>query len=296
MSITSLSYSSACTLQACEQKYVYRKVLQTAVDFDAIIDKESFRFGKAFHKIMEDNKHKRIKILQRKLDTIIPEFDLTYADHAHVLYACCQAYWDLHEASELEVVGVEVPIETQNFVGFVDAVMKDKNGYWWIVDLKTSSYADTAMFKRLSFDPQLNLYVFHAQKVAEALGLNMDKFAGARYRTVQKPRLQLGKNETYETYSQRIQSKAFDIGIPKDCLSPVETMIQHNILLQRAITLSQGITPTKNRSNCYMYNTPCEYWSKCHGGMLFSEEETVKISDRSSMKPVIIEPSLEDIL
>lgn len=299
MPITYLSYSSACTLQACEAKYVYRKVENLPVDSDAVTDKESFRFGKGFHKIQEDTMHKRLKpsALEKKLEEIIPMFNLTFAEHGYGLFACCEAYYDLHEKSEMEVIAVETPVKTETFEGIVDATLLDKSGYWWICDLKTSAYADVAMFKRLAFDPQLNLYAHHAYLLAEALKLDMNKFAGVRYRSVQKPRYAPFAKETYSAYSQRIMAKCFDVGVLKADLHTEEIFKQHVNLLVKALKFDRSeATPMRNRGACYQFNTPCEYWSRCHGGREFSQEGVVQINDRVSMTKVTYNIPIEDIL
>jgi hypothetical protein len=122
------------------------------------------------------------------------------------------------------------------------------------------------MFPRLRNDPQLNLYASFAKDVAEKLGLNIERFAGVRYRVVGKTKIVIKPNDTMETYAARANPRAMDIEILA-CDMQLGTVRQiQEEMLQRIRKVRSGeIMPVPNYSKCLDFNRPCEFWSNCYG-------------------------------
>lgn len=258
-----LSYSSSSLLINCEERYAHYKIKKTPIDSDASRDTSAFSLGSAFHKVLEDTMHTRLDI----------DKNVTEACREHkvmeksLVKAMVEVYLDMHELSGLECVFCEMEIKDQYLIGYIDAVLKDITGKWWITDLKTASRFSTDNANRLPRDTQLNLYAHFAPRVAEALDLDLDKFSGVRYRTTTKAKLKQKKTESTEEYVERLKSgiTSYDISIPKENMDVEGTWERHISNFNRAKELFEGATPKRNLTYCSSYFRPCEYWSQCHG-------------------------------
>jgi hypothetical protein len=178
-------------------------------------------------------------------------------------------YVVLHQRSGLQVVTCEIPVTDENIIGFVDAVMSDDKGYWWIVDLKTAARLNKSLQQRLANDPQLNLYSYYAPDIAEELGLDIDKFKGIRYRVTTKTNTKIRSNETVDEYALRVYNaiEAYDIAIEVGLLYPKHA---YNQLMEiyEGVEIMQFMIEVEIQQNfnyCEEYFRPCAYWSRCHG-------------------------------
>ena len=261
-----LSYSSATLLKNCPQKYYYYKVAQVPKDPDYEQNEEAFNVGKAFHYVMEMNGHTEDD-LDGWLDKACKAYDVE--DKKAMLNAMLLRYLQAHTKSGLEVVFSEFEIKTDDFIGYVDAIMKDPaTGLWFIVDLKTAARYSEVTTARLPYDTQLNLYAYFAPKMAEYFELDPKRFAGARYRVTTKSDLKKKVTESYADHVRRIAKnvKSYDIVIPAELMKPDEFMQEHEDLKFEADCFRKGLQePKRNRSYCDSYFRPCEYWSQCHG-------------------------------
>lgn len=272
-----LSYSSATLLKNCPQKYYYYKVAQVAKDSDYEQNEEAFNVGKAFHYVMEMNGHTE-NDLDSWLDKACRSFGVE--DKKGMLNAMLLRYLQVHKKSGLSVVECEFELKTDDFIGYIDAIMKDDNGLWWIVDLKTASRYSPITQARLTKDVQLNLYSYFAPKIAEYYELDPKKFAGARYRVTTKSDLTKKVTESYADHVRRTAKnvKSYDIVIPIELMNPEEFMQEHEDLKFKADMMRKGLEePTKNRSYCDSFFRPCEYWSQCHGKTYSESQELLEI-------------------
>jgi len=274
---TRLSYSSMTTIKTCEQKYYFYKVMGLEKDPDFEDSFEAFNYGKAFHYINEKTLH-AFPITRSVFETLLvfaqTEFDLDNESKLK-LKASLLRYWELATRSEIEPVpgGIELMVSNPEYVGYLDAVMWDKDSNWWIVDLKTAGMLDKGTIAQLGQDLQLNLYAYFAPQIAEKLKLDVTKFKGCRYRVTLKSRAAYGKKDTDETFVKRVMAsiKTYDFIVDKSELDPeyfyAEFLQSHQLTKDFRAKASP---PQKNFKACFNYFRPCEYWSNCHKGETFS--------------------------
>lgn len=273
-----LSYSACCQLQSCQKQFYLQRIAKVAKDSDVTDDATALTYGKCYHRVLELTRHSQANFTMPLFDSVIKEhfpevvsdgFLTVTGDNKELqygVYACLQSYYELHAKRKLELVGVEVEIGTENeMLGYVDAVLQDSYGFWWVLDLKTSGLVQEPLFARLHTDPQLNLYAAYAWQLCNKLDLDPEKFAGCRYCVVVKPRIAI-KNDTIEAYAARVKPKIFDVEIPAFKLNP-QVVMQHykelNVVAD-SITTDNAL---RNYSACLTYNRPCDYWSHCHGNI-----------------------------
>jgi hypothetical protein len=260
-----LSYSSLTLLKNCSMKYYNYKVAQVAKDPDSEDNMEAFNVGKAFHWILEESKHTE-ENLDKLLEQAIKAFEVE--DHKSMLHAMVLRYVKLHQKSGLQLIKCELGLETDIFIGFVDAIMLDPNtNKWYIVDLKTAKILPKTTFARLKTDTQLNLYSYFKDDIALLLGLDRSNFGGARYRVVTKSSLTQKATESYHAHVIRTAKniKAYDIIIPASQLDPKGAFQEFKKAHTKSMKLRKGtLKPEKNLSYCDSFFRPCEYWSQCH--------------------------------
>ena len=272
---TRLSYSSGQLLKNCTQKYHYYKVVKVEKDSDSEENFDAFNVGKAFHWVLESNGHSVTNVTQLVRQACI-DFEVVYAQN--MIHAMVLKYLKLHTESGLECVNAEFKIEDEKYLGFVDAIMTDPEGNWWIVDLKTAARFGELTYKKLISDPQLNLYAHYAPTIAKGLDLDVEKFTGVRYRATTKSKLKQKKTESDREFIIRVYNSisTYDAYIYKDDLVPKQTWDDHLKLHKLSMDLRTGkVKPTKNFSWCDSFFRPCEYWSQCHGSN-FTENEAGK--------------------
>lgn len=267
-----LSYSSAELLQSCEQRYAYYKIDKVPVDPD-YEKSDALALGSAFHWILEQSRHEKPKSITEDLARCVSDPDIGLSeDDVPLVHAMILKYLRLHQRMGLKVLHVETEIRTEWFHGYIDAIMEDSEGRWGIVDLKTHKSLHMPSLAALPRDPQLNLYAGHASALAQALGLDVKRFAGCRWRVVTKSSAKPKKGETAIEYIARLTDHhvvAYDIPIPIESMNWSERMRMHKSLWEKS-GLLQGGRPLRNYKNCFSFYSPCSYWKRCHG-KLFSE-------------------------
>lgn len=268
-----LSYSSGGVLQSCMFKYFLSKIKKVPADPDAVVDTDAFRFGKAFHLVMEKSLHDFTKFDMNahfefacKAESIAPEV-------RYPLFAAVDEYYFMHQQSKLQVVACEVAVSAPGCYMIVDAIMiEPKSGRWWIVDLKTSGQVYQNLFAKLHADYQLNLYASYIPELLQVLAakgikLAAEDFAGTRYRVAEKLKIVPKSNESLYDYSARVNKKVYDVAIPVERMTHTKEVREtHDALLRLARDIEAGKTkPLKNRNSCLSWNKPCEFWSHCYG-------------------------------
>lgn len=262
-----LSHSSASTVLECEQKFAYYKIDGFPNDPD-YVKSDALAIGSAFHKVLEDSKHEKPESIRASLlactedpDVRLPESEVLLC-HAMVL-----KYLRLHKQMGFKVLAVEIGIETKEVVGYIDAIMEDLQGFWWIVDLKAKKSLSPTEVAMLKNDPQLNLYAAHAGMIADSLKLDAKKFGGCRWRVVTKTTAKQKNGEADAAYVARLADdhvKAYDIPVPFDEAAAAERLATHLELYKRTQKLAKS-KPIKNFKSCNSFFSPCQYWSRCYG-------------------------------
>lgn len=274
---TRLSYSSATLLKNCSQKYFWYKVAGVAKDPDSEDNYDAFNVGKAFHFVMEMNGHTE-KDLEKYLDEAVRAFEVE--EYRPMIHAMLLRYLQVHQKSGLEVVHCEFELVTDIFVGYIDVIMKDALGGWYIVDLKTASRYSPITAAKLHNDVQLNLYSSFKEDIAKYFNLDPAKFKGARYRVTTKSKLTQKVDESYNAFVKRTAKnvKSYDIVIPAERLKAKEFFNEHKKLHTMSMKLRSGkLKPTKNFSYCDSFFKPCEYFSQCHGCTFTESLDMVKM-------------------
>jgi len=263
-----LSYSSMRLYTSCARKYFYKKVVKYPIDTDSSDDTESFSVGKAFHQCLEDTRHLLDGYTGKEISKVAVEHGLDDSYHLPLLIAMLSRYKEVHKKSGLKAIHCEVIIETQDFYGIVDVILKDALGGWWIGDMKTSGSYRPDIIATLPRDPQLNLYHAHYKELAASLELDPEKYLGCRYLLTTKSKTSRKDGEELTHYVGRLMKviKSFDFIIPKEKMGPEDILKVHASVLK--VSASQTLDPasyTPNYGNCMSYFRPCEFWSRCHG-------------------------------
>lgn len=262
-----LSHSSASTLLECEQKYAYYKIDGAPNDPD-YVKSDALAIGSAFHKVLEDSKHEKPESIRASLLACVEDPEVRLPESEILLcHAMVLKYLRLHKQMGFKVLAVEIGIETKEVVGYIDAIMEDLQGFWWIVDLKAKKSLSPTEIAMLKNDPQLNLYAAHAGMIAEMLNLDVKKFGGCRWRVVTKTTAKQKAGETDAAYVARLADdhvKAYDIPVPFDEAAAAERLQTHLELFKRTQKLPKS-KPLKNFKSCNSFFSPCQYWSRCYG-------------------------------
>jgi len=275
---TRLSYSSFTLLSNCEQKYWHYKVNNTDPDSDIEESTAAFDVGKTFHEVLEHSNHEDKDIL-RLLDKSCNLYDTNGSKL--MIRAMLEKYLAMNKLSGLKAIHCELGISDPRTIGFIDVIMEDSLGYWWIVDLKTSGRWMPSILARLPMDMQLNLYASFRKGIAATLDLDLKKYAGCRYRVTTKTTIKQKAKESDEAYLNRMKGsiKSFDIIIPKKAMSPNMVSELHAEAHNRSLALRHGEIPTRNYSYCESYMKPCKYWSRCHGDLNTNTKNLVQLKD-----------------
>lgn len=261
-----LSPSSLQLYLSCPRKYWLQKVKKEAPDPDADKDTVALRLGSAFHKVLEDCKHELSGVSLSDVVKVCLGFELD-TDTAALVYAMLSHYKAVHEKSGLKAIACEVQIALPTFFGYVDVVLQAADGGWWIGDMKTASTYSPLLMPQLASHPQLSLYAAHRKVLAEALGLEVGKFLGCRYRLATKSKTQRKPGEGDAAYVGRLRKavRAYDFAVPAAILKtagPVQALVHASDKI--AASKEKEAYPT-NYGACTNYFKPCEYWSQCHG-------------------------------
>jgi hypothetical protein len=247
-----LSFSSMKTALSCERRYFYAKVEKATPDKD-YEESDSLGLGKAFHQVLELTKHESFN------DALIMGAMKQHnvrADEKELLTAMLENYIEVHKLSGLKVTHCEIRLEAENFIGFIDFIAQDKDG-WWMGDNKTAGRHDPSIIPRLPMDAQLNLYAFFADRIADTFQMK-GKFLGFRYRQSIKSKAKTAKGLKDGT-------PTYDIVVPASMLKP--SVVWGNFLdvYDTVLGLHNGMAPKPNYNACMEYFNSCPYFSKCHG-------------------------------
>lgn len=295
-----ISYSSSNTFQGCNRKFFHEKVRKTPADPDYEDNTTALRLGKAFHQVLELALHKKERLKKEFFQSAFDDNDILSDTERGYIRAMVHKYLQLHVASQLEVRVVEVEVGNDDYIGFVDAIMYDSNGNWWIVDLKTAARLNGSLLSRLSRDPQLNVYAHFRGQIARMLSLDADKFAGVRYRVTTKPTIKMSAKESFTDFTKRCfdRVESYDIGIPARELNPDGVYAHFMQLLDRmneVAEMDEEKIP-QNFTYCETYFKPCPFWSRCYGRTFTDAAAQYKIYDTSNIKPLTQDVVEEDEL
>lgn len=274
-----LSPSSFSLFQQCNRKYFFRKIAKHPIDSDVPPDWDAFNIGLSFHKALELTNHELQNFSLIELAGIIKEFNLDQEYHLPLVFAMLGKYKKLHILSGLKVLSTELQIETDFFFGIVDAVMQDVDGKWYIVDMKTASSYSPSLIPGLPNHPQLNLYTYHYPLIAKMLSLDDRNFGGCRYRLTTKSRIVRKISEPDGDYIGRLSKSvmSYEFKIPVASMQPA--IVYQSLLKVFSFTTRPEMLESEfpqNLGSCMLYHKPCEFWSHCAKGRMFSEMQNLE--------------------
>lgn len=277
---TRLSCSSATTLRGCEQKWVHYKVKNTESDPD-YEEGDALAIGKAFHWIIEQTEHKKPKKIVPMLKACTENDDILLPkEYYPLIIGMVHSYTKYHAESGHIIIAIEELIEDPEFMGYIDAVVYDSKGYWWICDNKTFAYFSPSQVAQFASHIQMNVYAAHTAQIAKKYKLNLKKFRGCRLFVTTKPRTKRKKDETAKEMAERLKDlcATWDVEIPIKYMAPESHMDNHRRLHKRSIELRSGdVEPFRNYDYCMSYFRPCQYWSNCHGDTYSNGTKKIKV-------------------
>jgi len=201
-----VSVSGIRLLSECERKAFYKYILGRDVikpDPDAP-KKVPFDFGNVFHEAMEDNfkgkditleyiEDKAKEYIHSSLDktTGITTYQRVLSPEKEVLDLYAMAKVAIEDTKRLlnnyglVEVDYEIGFENKKTRGFIDRVLKDKSGHWYICDWKTRR--EVPKVASAIKDPQAAHYMSFYTEIAKMLRLDTMKFKGIIFHNVTKP-------------------------------------------------------------------------------------------------------------
>jgi len=282
-----ISYSGSNLFQGCQRRFWHYKIAETPHDSDFRDESAALRLGKAFHQVLEHTMHKKSRLKKEIFQESFNDNEVLSDTERGLIYGMVHKYLQLHEKSGLTVKAVEVQVGNENYIGYVDAIMVDTFGNWWIVDLKTAARLSGSLLSRLSRDPQLNAYSYFKEQIADLCDLDVAKFAGVRYRVTTKAAIKLNIKESFTKFCKRVFDKveSYDIGIPAQDLNPEAVYSHFMNLLKQMVELET--TPEKevpqNYTYCETYFKPCPWWSNCYGKTFTEAAKQYDIRDSTDI-------------
>lgn len=286
----------------CQRKWYHQYVARTPRDYDAQFDALHLNIGKAFHKCLEDSNHLPYvgsKWYEKIGRSLCLEYRFDGFEAAKIL-AMLIEYKDAHIKSGLIPISNELQVSDDKLGGYVDAIMLDeKRGGYWFVDMKTASSLQAGLRQKLPHDQQLCTYVKLAESALEQTPqLKGKRCLGALYRVTLKPSIARKKEkEKFWDIVARCTTAVHDYYIPYENmqLDSVRSVLE-SLCTQLITKTAKGCIEecVPNYGNCMAYNTPCVYWSQCHGKAHTEARQLVEHVDYSKPEPVIDVDPIDD--
>lgn len=267
------------TLDRCEREYAHRYILKTPKDPD-YIDPNYFKFGRAFHEILEETNHDGSKFTLDILNLFVAKNDLCPLFERAKLLKCLESYYAFHKKSEINPVKLELTFNNGVFGGIIDTIgISPKDKKWWIVDIKTAAFLDPMKPYLIKKNQQLSFYAcFNEEikdKIYEQIGIELKEFGGFIYRETKKPSERktkkdldfeyfYGRLEPVETRENKILASEIDVDKIRSMINRKKNRCEEvvNIINEKGFEhLSSNI------GSCIhpVYKSVCKYFNTCHG-------------------------------
>jgi len=164
MALVSMSYSRMDTYDSCPAKYYY-----TYIQKEDRVFGPAATMGNVLHNVLEDvvgsklEEENMLQLMHEHRDVLDPEHQI-----GEVLMDAGKEmlieFIDRHEGEKFDVIGKELPFElvigSGLVIGYIDLVVRDKDGTIRIIDYKSGKFEVAA--KRIHENLQVGLYALAA--------------------------------------------------------------------------------------------------------------------------------------
>lgn len=284
------SVSRINTYLGCQRKWFHQYVAKS--ERDTAFDATHLNIGKAFHECLENDNHQPYvgKDWYQKIGrNLCMKYRFDAFEAAKIL-AMLITYKDAHAQSGLVPVSNELEVYDDLLGGYIDALMIDeRRGGYWFVDMKTAASLQVSLREKLPHDLQLCTYVKLAEKALEQVpALKGKRCLGALYRVTLKPGIKRKDKEAFWDVVGRCSSSVHDFYIPYEAmaLDRVRDILESVCIQLKVKTAKKSVAEcAPNYGNCMAYNSPCVYWSHCHGKLHAEAGKVVDHIDYSKQQP-----------
>ncbi len=239
-----VSHSKIECFENCPYKYKlkYLDKIKTLKDTDAA--NNPLYLGTALHTGIEKDAETAIKEYYAQYPIITDE---------HINEAIKLRYL-IPKAKELLPPGdYEVPIETEDFIGYIDLLSPNDDGTYDLWDFK---YSNNSYHYKDS--PQLHLYKYFKEKES----LNQIKIKNLHYLLVPKINIKLKKTETLDEFRDRLQEE-----LSKASIKVLDIEYNPNYVINFTLNIKKSIECEEfNKNETYLCDW-CEYQKYCKEGI-----------------------------
>jgi len=228
-----VSHTQLSMFQECPAKYRHyylRKMRQ-------VKRPTYFILGSAVHAFIEKYYTTRDEALARRaVDTEFGKVDraLLNAEEVHSLevdrqiaLGICEAYpgfyaqdFDQYQKFICEQQ-FSIKLGDHEYMGFIDVMVQDAAGDWWIMETKTASAQalNADYFERVQIDSQVTGYMYGAKEILGSFP------RGVIYNVIKKPSIRLKSGETHQAFQRRVFQEYKQFGKEKAYFTRQELMI-----------------------------------------------------------------------
>lgn len=114
--------------------------------------------------------------------------------------------------------------DKDEYTGYIDVLIQDATGAWWVLETKTATAPDASYFERVQIDSQVAGYMYGAKEI-------LGEFPnGVIYNVIKKPSIRLRKGESLAAFQRRIYLEYTTLASEKGYFTRHELMIPERTL------------------------------------------------------------------
>lgn len=230
-----LSHSSIQTYLDCRQKFKLDKIDKLTTKKR----KDYFLFGEAIHKFLELHYKgvpqplegiKAIYDKARKSGTLTADDEHKLSVDEATVTGIAKAYPRFYKGDSDRFTKYvpehqfTVDFPTFQFVGFIDMLVLDAAGDWWVFETKTASpqVLNNDYIDRVKIDSQVSGYMFAAKKLLGVMP------RGVLYNVIKKPSIRLKRGESRVAFCTRVEQEYTKFGQMKEYFVRHELLVDHS--------------------------------------------------------------------
>ena len=239
-----ISHSRIECFEGCPYKYKlkYLDKIKTLKDTDAA--NNPLYLGTALHTGIE-------KDVETAIKEYYSQYPIITDDHIN---EAIELRYLIPKAKEMLPSGdYEVPIKTEDFIGYIDLLSPNEDGTYDLWDFK---YSNNAYHYKDS--PQLHLYKYFKEKET----LNQIKIKNLHYLLVPKINIKLKKTETIDEFRDRLQQE-----LSKATIKILDVEYNPDYVINFTLNIKKCIECEEfNKNETYLCDW-CEYQKYCKEGI-----------------------------